>query len=1170
MRLKKIKLAGFKSFVDPITIPINGNLIGIVGPNGCGKSNIIDAVRWVMGESSARHLRGDSMADVIFSGSSARKPVGKASVELIFDNTDGSAPGQYASYAEISIRREAGRDGQSDYALNRTKCRRKDITDLFLGTGLGAHSYSILEQNAVNRIIESKPEELRGMFEEAAGVSRYKERRRETESRIKHTRENLARVDDICKELETQINRLQRQSRAAQKYKELKQQERLVRAQLLALRWQTLNAKVQQHESGLSAHATALEAAIAELRASESEIEKIRVQHTEAGDHFNRVQTEFYAAGAEITGLEQAIQHAHDTRQQHLREQEQLNLTWEEASRHLKDDTQKHAQLRQALEASAPVFERHTEQRASSREKLKLAEHAMQEWQTAWEAFGQTAAEPDKVREIQGARLHSLEQQKIQLSERQTRLQQELRGIEDELGAEDLAQLRILVSEHDRIHDTQERELEQLEARIKETRAAVEQHGARLEEIRGRKQSSDARLAGLRELQSAALGKHDANLNLWLQQRALTNAPRLAAMLTVETGWEQAVERVLGADLAAVCIARLDDVADDLAHLKQAELTVLETGTTPGAAVPGKHPSLLHKVQANGADLSALLAGIYIAESLADAQAMRTGLGPQESVVTRSGMWLGRNWIAVTDKDSARAGILGREREIETLESGLTTLQRELATLQEQFGDYQTQLQTLEQDRDERRRRLNEYNRERAALHAKQGHREARQAQLESRRTQINQEQAEIAGQIATSEAETAAARELLQQAESQGGTLEQRRAALLTQRDVLRRALDEARTATAQANDAVHRLELEREAQRTALESTQQGIARLEGQLKHLVTRRDDLAALLAKDELPQADAKQRLETLLAQRMEIEKRLSAARQGAADLEAAQRELEQARTQFERKIEAARELLERERMNRQELVVRRDTLAEQVREAEFVLEQVLAEMPETATEEFWHTSIEDITAKINRLGPINLVAIEEYEEHSARKGYLDKQHADLTEALTTLEDAIRKIDRETRARFKDTFEKVNIAFQTLFPRLFGGGNAYLEMVGDDLLDSGVRVMARPPGKRNSTIHLLSGGEKALTAVALLFALFELNPAPFCLLDEVDAPLDDANAIRYSEMLKALSQKTQLVYITHNKISMEIAEYLLGVTMSEPGVSRLVAVDVESALEMVAQ
>ena len=1170
MRLKKIKLAGFKSFVDPITIPINGSLIGIVGPNGCGKSNIIDAVRWVMGESSAKHLRGDSMADVIFSGSSTRKPVGKASVELIFDSADGSAPGQYASYAEISIRREAGRDGQSDYFLNKTKCRRKDITDMFLGTGVGANSYSILEQNAVNRIIESKPEELRGMFEEAAGVSRYKERRRETENRIKHTRENLARVDDIRKELETQLNRLQRQSRAAQKYKELKVEERLVRAQLLALRWQALNIKAQSHEAELATHETALQAAIAELRASETEIEKLRVRQADAGDHFNKVQGEFYAAGAEISGLEQAIQHAHDTRQQHRREQEQLNSTWEEASRHLTDDTQKLEQLRLALETSAPQFAQHTEQRVSFADSLKRAEQAMQEWQSAWELFGQQAAEPDKVRQVQGTRLKSLEQQTTQLQERQSRLQEELQGIEGELAADDLTKLRDAVGEHDRLHETKERELEAIEARIQDMRARGEQHSARLEGIRGRKQSSEARLASLHELQSAALGKHDATLNQWLAQRSLTQAPRLAGMLTVEAGWEQAVERVLGADLAAVCVESLDALAGDLENLKQTELTVIETGAPRATSPTAGRTTLLDKVRAQEADLSCLLADIFVADGLSEAQAMRAQLSPQQSVVTRSGVWLGRNWMAVTDKDSARAGILGREREIESLEAELLTLQTDFAASQEQLTTGQTQLRTLEQERDERRRQLNDYNRERAASHAKLGHREARHTQLVTRRDQINQEQTEIAAQLANADADAVAARKLLHQAESQGGTLESRRAELLRQRDTLRGALDAARSANAQASEALHRLEVEREAQRTAYESTQQGITRLEGQRQHLVARRNDLAALLAGEQQPEAERKQRLEGLLKQRMEIEKRLNDARQAAADLEAAQREQQQQRHQHERKIEGVREQLEQERIGRQELVVRRDTFAEQVREAEFELEQVLTEMPAEATEDDWHKSLDELGAKINRLGPINLVAIEEFAEHSERKGYLDKQNADLTEALTTLEDAIRKIDRETRTRFKDTFEKVNSAFQTLFPKLFGGGHAYLELVGDDLLDTGVRVMARPPGKRNSTIHLLSGGEKALTAVSLLFALFELNPAPFCLLDEVDAPLDDANVIRYSEMLKALSQKTQLVYITHNKISMEIADYLLGVTMSEPGVSRLVAVDVQSALEMVAQ
>ncbi len=1170
MRLKKIKLAGFKSFVDPITIPINGSLIGIVGPNGCGKSNIIDAVRWVMGESSAKHLRGDSMADVIFSGSTSRKPVGKASVELIFDSADGSAPGQYASYAEISIRREAGRDGQSDYFLNKTKCRRKDITDMFLGTGVGAHSYSILEQNAVNRIIESKPEELRGMFEEAAGVSRYKERRRETENRIKHTRENLSRVDDIRKELETQLNRLQRQSRAAQKYKEFKAEERLVRAQLLTLRWQALNLKAQSHEAELATHETALQAAIAELRAGEAEIEKLRVQQADAGDHFNKVQGEFYAAGAEISGLEQAIQHAHDTRQQHLREQEQLNRAWEEASRHLTDDAQKLEQLRLALETSAPLFMQHTEQRASLTESLKRAEQAMQEWQSAWETFGQQAAEPDKVRQVQGTRLKSLAQQMQQLQERQSRLQEEMQVIEGELSADDLTKLRDAVSEHDRVHETKERELEGIEARIQDLRASGEQQSARLEDIRGRKQSSEARLASLHELQSAALGKHDATLNQWLAQHSLSQAPRLAGMLSVEPGWEQAVERVLGADLAAVCVARLDDLADGLEGLKQAELTVIETGAPRAVASSSGRARLFDKVRAQEADLSSLLADIFVAENLSEAQAMRAQLSPQESVVTRSGVWLGRNWMAVTDKDSARAGILGREREIETLEAELQTLQADFATSQEQLTAAQAQLRALEQERDERRRQLNDYNRERAASHAKLGHREARHTQLVTRRDQIQQEQSEIAAQTANVEAESEAARNLLQQAESQGGTLETRRAELLQQRDALRDGLDAARSANAQASEALHRLEVEREAQRTAYASTQQGIARLEGQRQHLVARRNDLASLLAQEQQPQAEHQQRLEGLLKQRMEIEKRLNEARQAAADMEAAHREQQQARHQHERRIEAVREQLEQERIGRQELVVRRDTLAEQVREAEFELEQVLAEMPAQATEDDWHKTLDELGARINRLGPINLVAIEEYAEHSERKGYLDKQNADLSEALSTLEDAIRKIDRETRTRFKDTFEKVNSAFQTLFPKLFGGGHAYLELVGEDLLDTGVRVMARPPGKRNSTIHLLSGGEKALTAVSLLFALFELNPAPFCLLDEVDAPLDDANVIRYSEMLKALSQKTQLVYITHNKISMEIAEYLLGVTMSEPGVSRLVAVDVESALEMVAQ
>ena len=1169
MRIKNIKLAGFKSFVDPITIPVQANLIGIVGPNGCGKSNIIDAVRWVMGESSARHLRGDSMADVIFSGSTSRKPVGKASVEIVFDNSGGDAPGQYAAYAEISIKREAGRDGLSDYFLNRTKCRRKDIIDLFLGTGAGPHAYSIIEQGMVTRIIESKPEELRVLFEEAAGVSRYKERRRETENRIKHTRENLSRVEDIRKELETQLNRLQRQSRAAQRYKELKQEERTVRVQLLSLRWRTLDQEAHSHDSAIAARETELEGIIAGLRAIEAEIERLRVAQTEANDRFNSVQGEFYAAGAEVNNLEQAIAHARETREQHQREREQVDRSWEEASTHLRADQQRLNELRAKIETGASLFGERRAQRDRAGEVLRAAEQAMQAWQGAWDAFGGESAEPARVRDVEGARIQSLEGHIAHLQERQGRLNTELRALAESLAALDIEALRREGAEHDAAFVTREQELEDIEAQIRAGRSRLDTMNAGIEEQRGRKQKSEARLASLRELQSAAFGQHDATLNRWLAQRKLSQAPRLAGLVVAEPGWEKAVERVLDTDLAAVCVAKLDTFASDVENLNQADLTIFETGATAPAAVNGNWPTLLSKLRAQ-ADLAPLLAGVYAAESLTDALALRAQLAPHESVVTRSGAWVGANWMAVSDRESARAGVLGREREIENLTRETAELDEALRAAQMQLAASQQQIAAFESERDERRRALNERNRERAAFHARLGHEQERLGQQQTRRGQIEQELGDIQARLMHSQGEITNAAALLREASEQVGTLDERRAHLIGQRDSLRAALDAARTDAAGASEALHQVEIEHETLRTSQGSTDQGIARLEGQLKHLSDRRAELADKLDDDAQPELQLKRQLDAGLSRRIEIEGRMNAARQKVAEFDTTLREQEQARHTTEQQIEKAREALEHGRIGRQEISVRRDTLAEQVREGGAEPAQVLAETAAEATEESWHTRLEELTAKIDRLGPINLVAIDEYEEQSTRKNYLDSQSEDLTQALATLEDAIRKIDRETRTRFKETFDKVNTAFQAIFPKLFGGGHAYLELSGADILDTGVSVMARPPGKRNSTIHLLSGGEKALTAVSLLFALFELSPAPFCFLDEVDAPLDDANVLRYSDMLKQLSEKTQLVYITHNKISMEIAEMLVGVTMSEPGVSRLVSVDVEQALEMVAQ
>ncbi|MFQ6022224.1 MAG: chromosome segregation protein SMC [Acidiferrobacterales bacterium] len=1168
MRLKSIKLSGFKSFVDPTTVPASGNLIGIVGPNGCGKSNIIDAIRWVMGESSAKHLRGDSMADVIFNGSSARKPVGRASVELLFDNSDASAPGQYARYAEISIRREASRDGRSEYFLNKTRCRRKDITDLFLGTGLGPRAYSIIEQDMVSRIVEAKPEELRVFFEEAAGISKYRERRRETENRMRHTRENLARVEDIRAELETQLRRLRRQSRAAARYKKLKQEERLTRAQWLALRWRGLDAQVQEADRSIAAQENTLERAIAEQRAIEAKIEKIRSEQTQAADSFNSVQAEFYAIGAEIASVEQAIQHARDTDNQRVREFEQVNQSWGEASRHLEADLQKLEELSHGLEQSAPRLNDTLQQQDKTAKALQRCEQATTGWQADWNVFAEVASEPATVREIQQARIQQLEQHTKQLTERQGRLVQEAKEIASARQGVDLDALKSRAHQLDEACARGEQQLEDLERQIKEAQAQDAKTLQELEALRGEQHQCNARLTSLRELQAAAESKDDTALHEWLTQRGLDKAPRLAGLLKVEPGWERAVERVLGDNLTAVCVKNLARFARDLRDESQKRLSILDL--EDGSDRPDSNqPALLDKVQAD-ANLTSLLAGIFVSDDLDQALTMRTHLAPHESIVTRAGTWVGRNWLSLASGEDHHSGMLAREREIEELVSQSSVVDEKLDAISRERAAFQARLEKLEQEREQSRRQLSEQVQERTAFHQQRAHKEATLVQLQARAEQLDQEQHEVRTQLERDSNELGEAQRLLQEAETQTGAQDRRRRELLEKRDSLQAELEQARTTAVEAREAVHRLEVERQGMQTAFESTRESITRLEGQLQQLVTRRGELEKLVADNSDPGAELKERLEEFLSKRLEVESRLNEARKKVADLDTGLREQEQARAQQESQVQEIRQAHEEARVSRQELVVRRDSLAEQVTEGGFVLGDVIDGLPAEASEDSWHAHIEALQTRIERLGAINLVAIEEYEEQSERKGYLDKQHEDLCEALATLEDAMRKMDRESRARFKETFDKVNTGFQSFFPRLFGGGNAYLELTESDLLSTGVTVMARPPGKRNSTIHLLSGGEKALTAVALLFALFELNPAPFCLLDEVDAPLDDANVERYCETVRTLSDKTQLIYVTHNKISMETAKVLIGVTMTEPGVSRLVAVDIDEALEMAVQ
>lgn len=1167
MHLSKLKLAGFKSFVDPTTVPFPSNLIGVVGPNGCGKSNIIDAVRWVMGESSAKHLRGDSMADVIFSGSNSRKPVGKASVELIFDNSDGSLGGEYANYSEISIKRQVTRDGQSAYFLNGTKCRRRDITDIFLGTGLGPRSYAIIEQGTISRIIEAKPEELRVFLEEAAGISKYKERRRETVNRIRHTRDNLDRLSDLREELDKQLARLKRQSRTAERYKVLREEERLSKGQLQGLRWQDINEHYVVTESLITKQQIAAEAIVAKQRSVETGIEKQRQDHTEATDAFNKVQTRFYSVGSDIARLEQSIQHSKERRQQIQNDIRQVEAELNQAQTQLNSDRQRVETLETEKNQLEPQLSQLEESAAQSAQMFSDSEDAMRQWQSSWDDVNKEAMQPAQAAEVQRTRIENFDKSILDLTQRKEKFEQELHNISPEKFNEEI---NVLQQQMESISAEAESHKEQLgnsQQQITNAREEVVSLNNALHSKRDDLQSMRGRCSSLEALQQAALGKEDSDLNQWLNAQSLTDAPRLAEELNVEAGWERAVESVLGHYLQAVCIDDMSNLASHLTQLENGSVALFDTAShASGSAVAAN--ALLGKVKSNY-DLKSVLGHIVVADSLNDALSMRASIEAHQSVITPEGIWLGQNWIRYVKNDASESGVIQREQEIKSLHQGIDNLDEDVKTLQAKLEEQQQQLKTVEAERDYNQSQLNQTTRQLADAQAQLNSKKTNRQQVESRQQNLQVEFAQAQEKISQAEAESREARGKLQQALDSMAELEKKRNELSQQRDVINEQHAQHRSKANEDREALHSVKIRVETLRAELSSTQQTLSRMDSQLEQLTSRRDELSKSFDEGEEPLAEMAKDIEIQLSQRVDVETEMTQSRKVMEDIEQQLQLLEESRTQVEQEHEESRNTLEQTRINWQEQKVRRQTIEEQVIEAGFELKTIIDELPEEANVEAWQTIVDELEGKIHRLGPINLAAIDEFEQESERKEYLDAQNADLVEALNTLEDAISKIDRETRTRFSDTFDKVNAKLKDLFPRLFGGGHAYLELTGDDILEAGVTVMARPPGKRNSTIHLLSGGEKALTAVAMVFAIFELNPAPFCMLDEVDAPLDDANVARYSALVKHMSEKIQFIFITHSKVTMEIAEHLTGVTMSEPGVSRLVAVDVEEAVELAA-
>jgi chromosome segregation protein len=1165
MRLNQIKLAGFKSFAEPTTFQLPGQRVGVVGPNGCGKSNIMDAVRWVLGESKASELRGESMQDVIFNGSGQRKPASRASVELVFDNSDGRAGGPWNAFQEIAVRRVLTRDGTSSYSINNQTVRRRDVQDVFLGTGLGPRAYAIIGQGTISRIIESRPEELRLFLEEAAGVSKYKERRRETENRLKDTRENLTRVEDILRELEANLGKLERQAEVAARYTALQDQATLKQHQLWFLRHRDATDEEARVQRATAEAVTALEARTAELRHGESELETVRQAHYGAGDRLHLAQGAQAEAALQVSRLEERIRYVVDSRervQQRIAELRASNAQWaqrqDEARAGLEDVTQR---IEQAQE--------HGELLGAQAEELGAALPAQDDaWRQAQSAVSEQRLQVAQVQQqiqLLAAQSRSLDEQERQLQGRRERLVAERHALappdtvrlEQQRASFEAAQAAREAAEA-RLHVLQE-ELPALDERRREQQAQANHESARQAEIA-------ARLGALRALQEKV--QTEGRLQPWLARHGLQGLAGLWTRLHVEPGWEAALESALRERLNALEISRLDTVRAFATDAPPARLAFYHA---PVAVTPPPQrplPRLADKLRLGDASLSALLTewleGVYTAATLEEALAQRASLAPGESILTPEGHTVSLHAVAFYAPDSEQAGMLARAQEIENLDRQLRAqallsedARAALVRLDAAFTEGSQQLAQARREATEAQARAHQLQVELLRL--------TQQAEAaQSRRTQLGQDLDEIDAQVAAWEVRREEEQGRFDELDIQLGTEQERLAdceevAIGAERR-LAEARQQHRSREREAQEAAFEVralnaraqELQREiqtAEEQARQATQAG-AQLEIELGTL------------DNEAAQAG----LQEALALRLERERALASVRSEYDDLSARLRAAEEQRLVMERSLDPLRERIQSLQLQAQAARLGGGQYLEQLTAAQVDLQAVAASIEQGGVRAAGlQGEIDRLQREVAALGPVNLAALQELAEARERKGFLDAQHADLLEAITTLENAIRRIDLETRDLLRQTFDQVNDHFGRLFPTLFGGGSARLVMTGDEILDAGVQVMAQPPGKRNSTIHLLSGGEKALTAIALVFAIFHLNPAPFCLLDEVDAPLDDANTERYARLVNEMSQGTQFLFISHNRIAMEMAEQLIGVTMQEQGVSRIVAVDMQAAV-----
>lgn len=1165
MRLKHIRMTGFKSFVDPTTLPLPSNLAAIVGPNGCGKSNVIDAVRWVMGESSAKQLRGEAMSDVIFNGSTSRKPVGMASVELEFDNSDGSLGGEYARYTDISIKRQVTREGDSQYFLNGARCRRRDIIDIFLGTGLGPRSYAIIEQGMISRFIEAKPDDMRIYFEEVAGISKYKDRRHETELKIKHTLENLNRLNDIVNELEKQLMHLEKQAQAAERYRELKQEERQLKSQLHALRYTSLKQQMAEQESSIAS----LEARLIELHDKQKEEEghwqknRESLQHTQ--HQLQETQQKHYELGAQIAAQQQNRSHAEERKNQLLRDKIQIEHDLKTVSEKIQEEEILLAKLAEEIQHLSPQAENSKVEAETIQLHYLKAEESMQQWQVQWEKHQQSALQINqKVLSEQNQLQHI--RQRIQSSQGLCqRLEQELarQNIEEKESAIQGLQEKTQTLSKTLEETTQQ--LQELKEKTQAQRQQNEQLNQQLNQIRREVQQLIGKKSSLTALQENALGNKNQAVQHWLKANKLPEQARLALALQVEPGWETAVETAMGSLLQAICLEEWPSLEQLLEKTPQLSLTLIRKQNEPNPKALSQN-RLLSKVHSQ-LQLDPSLNAIYCAETLVEALTLLPQLSNEESIMTKDGLWLGPNWVRIRRAQDEQTGVLARKRELEALESQLLALQGQEEALQIQLKQGQADLQQYEQQREKQNQFHQKLNNDYADTKAQHKIHDESLRQQRQRREQITQELEEQIKQQKALESQQSSSMAALNEAQNEQKQIQENETQLRSEKDMHRSKLEQYKQAATQQQNQHHQLELRLQTCLAQQQMKTQNIQHQQQQMNLVDGRLQQLEAQLTQADEPILQADKALNELNTQLPAVNTLLAQLKQTQHETEQQLIKIEAAKQHIDQKIHQVRADLEKRKLSIQGDLVRCSTLEEQLQEMNLLLNDVISTLTSEANVSDWEQQLHRVTQRIERLGNINLAAIDELKEQRHRKDELDKQLTDLNQALALLQEAMEKIDLETKTAFQETYEKVNTLFSEIFPRLFGGGAARMEMTGDDFLTSGISVMAQPPGKRNSHIHLLSGGEKALTAVALVFALFHLNPAPFCMLDEVDAPLDDANVGRFCRLVKEMSQKVQFIFISHNKLAIEMGEQLVGVTMKEPGVSRLVAVDIQKAIEM---